>query len=746
MQASIRAVVLAAVLATVLSPTTVPCHARGDGVVAWHTLKPSTTGVPGEEVRVMTFDAEGNLWIAARWPFWSECGLAMLSADQLAYEPLSGGGFDTGAWRVWSNVDHPIPSPYIDDIEFTPDGIMWIASPEGLTRFDRNAVTPNAMWQTFNAANSPLILDGIESLDSDSQGHLWLVNAEVTTSNGALFEFDPATNTWTKFTVGQELPWFAPWLSLSSVLVGASDRVFVTHAVLPGFAEYDGTDWIYHSGGTQFDGMLEDLNGNLWLTGGVSGAGVWKWNGASFQNWPSLGGSGTMTGLGMDLSGVVYVSTWYGPVYKMVNGTTPVFFINADNIPRSITQRPGGDFWINNYGGNGTLGTVRHYTSAGQLLERFNTYNSGLPDYFIENIQRDESGNMWFACGEGGLSRMLGSDGSAENPTHWRNWGNHNDLAEPYPFAGNEPMYSMYHHPDGTIWMGGNGIAQWDPATGEFLNFWNWQNSSLGVDSFIRIEQDVHGNVWIASDYTGVYRLNPLTNDWEQHLFGQAFTTANYVNDMIRDADGNLWVATDVSLHFFNGSIWFAITIHHGSPVEWPTTLAVDPTGGVWIGADNGLIHYEAGEWVIYDMSNTPLPANHVYGLDVRDDGLVGLSVAAFGPVTPFPSGVALFDGTSWDIYSYGSDPLPHYQLGDVEFDAEGDLWVSTISEGVTEIVLHANIEPGDINADGQVDGMDLALLLGNWGPCGRSPCGSDIDGDGDTDGADLAVLLGNWG
>jgi hypothetical protein len=26
-------------------------------------MKPSTTGVPGEEVRVMTFDAEGNLWI-----------------------------------------------------------------------------------------------------------------------------------------------------------------------------------------------------------------------------------------------------------------------------------------------------------------------------------------------------------------------------------------------------------------------------------------------------------------------------------------------------------------------------------------------------------------------------------------------------------------------------------------------------------------------------------------------------------
>ena len=29
--------------------------------------------------------------------------------------------------------------------------------------------------------------------------------------------------------------------------------------------------------------------------------------------------------------------------------------------------------------------------------------------------------------------------------------------------------------------------------------FWNWQNSSLGVDSFIAIEQDGNGDVWIAS-------------------------------------------------------------------------------------------------------------------------------------------------------------------------------------------------------------------------------------------------------
>jgi ligand-binding sensor domain-containing protein len=294
--------------------------------------------------------------------------------------------------------------------------------------------------------------------------------------------------------------------------------------------------------------------------------------------------------------------------------------------------------------------------------------------------------------------------------------------------------------------MGGNGVARWDPKTGEFTDFWNWQNSSLGVDSFINVLKDSRGDMWIASDYTGIYRLNRQTGDWEQHLFGQPFSTANYVNDVISDLDGNLWVATDVSLHFYNGTTWFAVGPFQGSPVEGPTELEVDPTGGVWVGAANGLFHYENGTWIGYDMSNSPMPANYVHGLDVRDDGLVGMAVAEFGSVTPFPNGVVLFDGEGWEVFTYGTHPLTHYQLGDVEFDADGDLWVSTTSEGVVEIVLQAEPVPGDVNGDGAVDVDDLVALIVAWGPCpSPSDCPADVNGDGAVDVDDLVQLILNW-
>ena len=47
-----------------------------------------------------------------------------------------------------------------------------------------------------------------------------------------------------------------------------------------------------------------------------------------------------------------------------------------------------------------------------------------------------------------------------------------------------------------------------------------------------------------------------------------------------------------------------------------------------------------------------------------------------------------------------------------------------------------------DLNGDGVVDGVDLALLLGAWG---TDEPELDLVIDGVIDGADLAVLLGAW-
>ena len=50
---------------------------------------------------------------------------------------------------------------------------------------------------------------------------------------------------------------------------------------------------------------------------------------------------------------------------------------------------------------------------------------------------------------------------------------------------------------------------------------------------------------------------------------------------------------------------------------------------------------------------------------------------------------------------------------------------------------------PGDLNADGVIDGADLADLLSQWS---LSSVAADLDGDGTVAGGDLAILLARWG
>ena len=53
----------------------------------------------------------------------------------------------------------------------------------------------------------------------------------------------------------------------------------------------------------------------------------------------------------------------------------------------------------------------------------------------------------------------------------------------------------------------------------------------------------------------------------------------------------------------------------------------------------------------------------------------------------------------------------------------------------------------GDLNDDCEVGPIDLAMLLGSWGPCADCDnCPADLDGDCNVGPADLAILLGNWG
>lgn len=60
------------------------------------------------------------------------------------------------------------------------------------------------------------------------------------------------------------------------------------------------------------------------------------------------------------------------------------------------------------------------------------------------------------------------------------------------------------------------------------------------------------------------------------------------------------------------------------------------------------------------------------------------------------------------------------------------------------EIAVLALRGSSDIDVSGAVNGVDLAILLGAWGPC-PGCCDADLNGDNIVDAADIGILLGDW-
>lgn len=161
------------------------------------------------------------------------------------------------------------------------------------------------------------------------------------------------------------------------------------------------------------------------------------------------------------------------------------------------------------------------------------------------------------------------------------------------------------------------------------------------------------------------------------------------------------------------------------------------------------------------------IPNGNVWSLHVHDDGrgpalfMGGTFVSAAGVPARH---VARWDGREWTGLAAGislPDQYSSYAYVDAlaSFDDDADGSASLFVGGTFSlagghssgsIAKWSSCGPGpsaaDLDGDGFVGPLDLALLLSAWGYCDSVPCAADFTGDHDVDGFDLAYLLSQWG
>ena len=154
----------------------------------------------------------------------------------------------------------------------------------------------------------------------------------------------------------------------------------------------------------------------------------------------------------------------------------------------------------------------------------------------------------------------------------------------------------------------------------------------------------------------------------------------------------------------------------------------------VWLKCDDAVIDPPNADTMLIQVSNngTNWVTTHEVDADIDQDGDIDTADA------------------SWGIRSfYVSEHVTPTANVQVRFIVSDNPNNSVTEAGVDEYrveqVICEDTPPcmGDINGDGNVDGSDLATLLGSWE---TSSSKSDLNNDGLVDGADLATILGFWG
>lgn len=194
---------------------------------------------------------------------------------------------------------------------------------------------------------------------------------------------------------------------------------------------------------------------------------------------------------------------------------------------------------------------------------------------------------------------------------------------------------------------------------------------------------------------------------------------------------GTLFVGTNGS-GVYRSADWGATWTASGAGMSATNIRAIQAKGStLFAGGQVGTgVYRSTNLGVSWTLLGGGLPSGSYRGF-ASDDRLI--VAGSFG------AGVycSVDNGDHWRAINAG---LADLTIFDLEIH-QGSILAATNSQGVFRLPITSL---SDLDGNGCVDGLDLGLLLAQWGCSGA--CTSDLDGDGSVGGSDLGWLLAHWG
>jgi diguanylate cyclase (GGDEF)-like protein len=438
-----------------------------------------------------------------------------------------------------------LPSNAILDILQASDGYLWIASYQGLIRFD------GVSFRMFTPDDIPGIKRGsFWAVVESPKGTLWA----ATESDGLVRYRD---GKWKVFKTADGLKSDKTTYILLDGKGGLylGSRRGVVHIVddkveaipAPETGEPNVTSLAYSDGA-------------LWI--GTASAGMLRFADGQYKKFTVADGlaDDRITGLFTDRDDTLWIGAYGQGIMQLRKGKFTRFASTGPNPPTRVNrfyQAPTGVVWV--AAENGLFRADRDQVQEIQLP-------SGKNFVQLETVQKDWEGNLWVGSRQTGLYRVREPSFEELSP----NKGLQSEL-----------IYSIEDDGSGGMWIGTlNGLVHYTSKGNTVFAGWN---ADKGQDMTRDVLRDRNGDIWAATN-GGLVQLH---NGHPRLYSVKDGLPDDRCRVLLQDANGDLWIGGFNGLSRFHDGKFQTFGAAEGLSDSYILSLYSDSHGAVWVGTQS---------------------------------------------------------------------------------------------------------------------------------------------------------------
>jgi signal transduction histidine kinase/ligand-binding sensor domain-containing protein/CheY-like chemotaxis protein len=553
-------------------------------------------GLPSNRINGIAEDRSGYLWIA--------------SSDGLVR-------YDGVAFHTW-RVEQGLHDNFIWSVHTDASNRVWFGTHQaGLAMFDAE----RRHFRHYSRGNTPAMAsDDVWSVTSTPDGSIWFGTADA-----GLYRLAPDGKTVARFMPRPNDPRSLPHASVGQLVVAP-----------------DGTLWI----GTQ---------------GGVA-----RWTGRDFERAPgSALNSSVVNGLTLERNGTLWIGTPEGVSVRKPDGAwskSPWAQVEGGSEVLHVLQRDrSGQYWYDIPAGLGHVGERRI-----EAVPLYSSSASGLVRPSWISAHQDREGGLWFVSYNNGLWYL---------PANWRRFSVLSRRDDATDSIANAHVRGIAPSANGDMWLVGTGgvLDRLDPETGVAKHVARDVGRGYVLAS---VFEDRRGQVW-ASYQEGLVRVDPATGEvtrWtrastvDATLFGEA--------RFAQTSDGLLWLATEhgVQVRDEDGRVQRSMPAGTGGV---PAGVFIEQIGrgvdgALWLAGSKGLLTWNAGRRRFEAVPGAS--QRHVFGFALGKDNRIWL--ARFGALESY----------RWDDASLRLESsidtrsgFPALEPSGLVIDSDGRAWLTSV-------------------------------------------------------------------